>query len=268
MQKLSPSRQRKSKIVLAGASLLAAVWCAGVAYAPPSVAQNAPASRAGTRPAPDVLARLAQAASVLVVADSTVTERVPLPASAATPETIEQQIAEVVKALPEGATWTKLYLPTPADGRAWRGDDVSAYLRAQAALFGRAGRAPDGTVEIWGQRLSAEKAKQTIADLNLKPVYLVTNPKKAAAVTAGANGPADVQQWMQMTPEQRQQQAKQEAEQLANMDPVQRSQMLERQEMIRRELFRKMGPERFLPLLRAPRDRGPSANPPAPNGPR
>jgi hypothetical protein len=205
-----------------------------------AVARQETTSRAGTRPASEVLARIGQGAGVAVVADSTITERVALPSAPATAATAEQQIAEVVKALPAGTKWAKLYLPA-AKGRAWNGDDVAAYALAQAKLFGTVGAAPAGSVEIMGQILPAAKAQEQIAALNLKPVYLVTNPTKRTA--AAASGGADPGQWAQMTEEQRQQYAQQQAAQLLNADPAVRNGVLQQQFMVFSQMMRQMTPE-------------------------
>lgn len=227
-----------------GTALLAA-GLAGASTARFAHAQSsgAAASRAGTRTVPDVLARIGQSANVTVVADATLaSERVPLPTTAATPETVEAQIAQIVKALPDGTTWSKLYLPAPT-GRAWSGDDVAAYVSAQKRLFGQSGAAPTGTVEILGQRIPQDKAAAYVSDLNLKPVYLVTNPSRQVAASSNQGTTADVAKWAQMTPEQQQQYARQQAQQLMNMDPALRRQMFEQERALRRAVFEQMTPE-------------------------
>jgi hypothetical protein len=177
-----------------------------------------------------------------VVADSTVQERVPLPTAPATPENVERQIAEVVGALPKGTTWAKLYLPAPAGARAWTGDDVAAYALSQARLLGKIGApTPAGSVEILGQVVPAEKGNEIITALNLKPVYLVTNP---AARAAAAQTPAGVEaQWAQMTPEQRQQYAQAQAAQLASADNATRQGFMQQHMLIMSQLMRQLTPE-------------------------
>lgn len=216
------------------------VLCSSSAGLPAAAAaqqQAPPISRAGTRPAADILARISQGAGVTVVADATITERLPLPATPITPQNVEQQIAEVVKALPEGATWAKLYLPGPPAGRAWRGDDVAAYALAQKRLFGKIGAVPPGTIEIMGQQFSAADAQDMVARLKLRPVYLITNPSKKQQAAQGLN------EWAQMTPEQREAYAQQQAAQLLAADPAVRQQTLMQQAMVFRSMFQQMTPD-------------------------
>jgi hypothetical protein len=235
-----------TKTFSAGLTLLAGLFGANLFPATPAAARQASASRAGTRPAADVLARIGQAAGVTVVADPTLAQRVPLPGTAATPQNVERQIAEVVKALPAGTTWAKLYLPAPPNNRSWSWDEVAGYVQAQAKLFGAVGPAPAGMAEILGQRVPAEKARDVIASLNLKPVYLVTsvNAHTVAAPSApGRGGAGDLSQWVQMTPEQQRQYAQQQASQILNMDPAMRQQAVLQQRMIFSQMMRQMTPE-------------------------
>ena len=83
----------------------------------------------------------------------------------------------MVKALPAGTIWGKLYLPEPKKAP-YKGDDVAGFAYASGQLFGPVG-APDpaDTIEIMGKRLPASGAKEIIAQLKLKPVYLLSNPK-------------------------------------------------------------------------------------------
>lgn len=139
--------------------------------------EDAPAAPSHARPVAQVLAVIGRSAGVIVVADSTLAgERVAFPDAPVTPANVEEQIARVVRALPQGARWAKLYLPPPPEGRVWKGDEVMAYALAQARLWGGVigASGPPGTEEILTQRLPADKARVVIEALNLKPVYLVT----------------------------------------------------------------------------------------------
>src|SRR5205809_6246511 len=121
------SNVRRDSIALAASAALIALSI------PTAPAQQAPpsGSRAATRPASEVLARIGQSAGVVVLTDSTILARLPVPSADATPETVEQQVAEAVRALPAGTTWVKLYVPAPASGR-WSGDLVAEYARVLA----------------------------------------------------------------------------------------------------------------------------------------
>jgi hypothetical protein len=88
-------------------------------------------------------------------------------------ENIQAEVERLAKAMPKGAIWAKLYLPPPPEGKVWKADDVLAYARAQAKLYGKVGGVEDGYVEILSQRLTPEKSKEVIAALGLKPVYII-----------------------------------------------------------------------------------------------
>jgi hypothetical protein len=206
-----------------GQFLIAAACVAAATVAPiPVRAQQAPAPRAGTRPAAEVLAELGRSAGVIVLTDASVQGRLTMPPGGATAETIEQQIADIVRVLPAGTTWAKLYVPAPANGR-WDPAIVADFARAQARQLGTTvGRpTPAGTVEVLGQRMSAARANEHITALNLKLVYLVTNPQAQAAALASVD-------WRRLTPEQRELYTQQQARRLLALDPASRVEMLAR----------------------------------------
>jgi hypothetical protein len=183
----------------------------------------APAPRADTLPAGQVLVQIGQNAGVTVLADSTIQGRLSLPAVPATAATVEQQIAEAVSALPAGTTWAKLYVPAPANGR-WSGDAVAEYVRALAQMVGTVGRtAPAGRVEILGRTIPSDKANEYISALNLRLVYLVSNPRAQTSTTTGFNMASN---WTQWTPAQRELYIQQQAQRVMAMDPASRFQML------------------------------------------
>jgi hypothetical protein len=105
-----------------------------------------------------------------ILADSSVAGTpVPLLTEASTPQNFEAQLDTLVKGMPPGAIWAKVYLPVTKSRM--EADAVSEYLIAQAKLFGSVGAAtPPGMVEIMGQRVPAEQAQTIISALNLKPV--------------------------------------------------------------------------------------------------
>jgi hypothetical protein len=207
--------------------IAAALLCSTITGA---FAQQAPAppARQDTFPAAVVFGQVAQNAGVTILADSTVQGRLPMPATPATAATVEQQIADLVRALPAGTTWAKLYVPAPANGR-WNGDVVANYARALAQVVGTVGRAaPAGTVEILGRNVPADKASDYITALNLKQVYLVTNtaPRQTASLMPN---------WSQLSPDQRDQYAQQQAQRLMAMNPEGRLQALAQMMLTREE---------------------------------
>ena len=105
---------------------------------------------------------------------------------------------------------------------------------AQAKLFGSAGAAaPPGTIEIMGQRVPTDKAQSVITALNLKPVYLISNPLLKTAA----------QNWAKLTPDQQKQYASQQAQQILNMDPAQQAQMFQQQMAVMGSMMQQMTPE-------------------------
>jgi hypothetical protein len=217
-------RRNSSNLVVAVAAsalVTALVSLSGSAQQAP-----APTQRTGTRPAAEVLAQLGRSAGVVILADASVQGRLPVAEATATPETVEQQLAALLRALPAGTTSVKLYVPAPANGR-WDVEVVGDYARAQARLVGPIGRpAPAGMVELLGRQVPAEKANEAIATLNLKLVYLVTNPRAPSGANVAAN-------WGQMTREQRQAYAQQQAQRLLALDPASRVEAL--RQLMRRE---------------------------------
>lgn len=205
------------------------------------------------------LERISRQTGVLAVADSGVAyERVPAPALAAgetpvaseTPAAAapgaptaqaeaaaEEQVRALVRALPPGTTWGKLYLPAPPPGRQWRGDDVAAFAFAQARLFGTAGApSADGGIEILGRRVDRASAPAYVRGLGLRPVFLVSHPgratSRAEALTAAGGGapwsPLPEERWAALTREEREQYGRQQAAWIASLPPEQRDRMLER----------------------------------------
>jgi hypothetical protein len=242
------SAKRPTLIATVSAALMA-LGSASAQRAP------APAGRATTRPAAEVLAQIGQSAGVVVLVDATVQARLPVPAVTATPDTVEQQIAEMVRLLPGGTKVEKLYVPAPANGR-WIAGDVADYARAQARLVGAGGGrpAPAGQVEILGRQLPVEKAREYIEGLNLKLVYLVSNPQTATAASAKAAN------WARMNPDQRRIYAQQQAQRLLALDPASRVQamrqmMLQRhdtspEEMIMRTVIEQMPEDERMQFMR------------------
>ncbi|MES2464273.1 MAG: hypothetical protein V4671_27240 [Armatimonadota bacterium] len=177
-----------------------------------------------------------------VLADSTVSyERVPaslladklaaetgtsVPSVDWTAEKIEKGLTALVKVLPPGTIWGKLYLPAPVQGRIWKGDDVAAFAFAQVSLFGDVGKpASDGSIELLGKRISKEAAPAYIAGLGLKPVYLITNTKRRLSVSSWSA--ASEEQWSGMSKEERKQYGEQQAAQIMALSPEERARVLD-----------------------------------------
>jgi len=219
---------------------------------PPPTASDIRASgtAASARPVTEVLAKIGESAGITILADATVRgQHVPMPAVPATPETAEQQIAAVVKALPAGALWARLYVPAPANGR-WNADIVSEYAHAQAQLVGTVGAAaPPGTVEILGRHIPESQAAAYISGLGLKLVYLVTNPRPVSAASAGNSS------WLQMNADQRQQYAHDQAQQLLTLDPNAMAQslqsLMDQGAMVMKQVMLQLTPEQRQSVMNA-----------------
>ncbi|MDQ2986544.1 MAG: hypothetical protein M3R13_07465 [Armatimonadota bacterium] len=126
--------------------------------------------------ASDVAASLTKQTGIGIYMESRVAkEKVlwPVTSEPVTAENLQDEILRLVKALPRGADWGKLYLPPPPAGKIWKGDEVLAYAKAQAQLYGKVGVVHEGSVEILSQKVIPEKSKEVIAALNLKPVYII-----------------------------------------------------------------------------------------------
>ena len=174
------------------------------------------------------------AAGIKIVADSTVAyERVAaslLDETTAPDEAaIEKELSKLVRVLPSGTVWAKLYLPAPAAGRAWKGDDVADFAFAQARLFGTVGvPASDGSIEILGKRVAKEASPPFVSGLNLKPVYLLTNTRRQMnRSNATPWSAANQEQWGKMSSAERKQYGQEQAKWILSLPPEQQAQMLE-----------------------------------------
>jgi hypothetical protein len=215
------------------------------AQTPPPPAAGAAAAR--TRPLGDVLAAMNRAVGtgISLVADSTVAAAsVPVPTEPTTLENFEKQIDALVKALPVGATWGKLYLPAPPSRRGYDGDAVAEYALAEAKLFGPVGGAtPAGTVEILGRKLPADRAQAHIQGLGLQPVYLVSRPGARGGAVSLVPNAANAGQWQNMTPEQRREFATAQAQALGAMDPAARNALLQQHFLVFGSFMRQLSPD-------------------------
>ena len=201
----------------------------------PATATQGAAAESNLRPRPlsTIVAAMVRTSGATILADSSVASTpVPMITEATTANNFEAQLDSIVKGMPQGSTWAKVYLPETKSRM--DADAVSEYVIAQAKLFGSAGAAtPAGTVEIMGQKVPTDKAQSVIAALNLKPVYLISNPLMKTAA----------QNWGKLSPEQQKQYAAQQAQQILNMDPAQQAQMFQQQMAVFGSMMQQMTPE-------------------------
>ena len=128
-------------------------------------------------PAVQVATHLSRVSGYAIYVDSRVArERIPMIATAPeiTAEKLEEHIKVLIKSLPRGGGWAKLYLPPAPKGKVWKPDEVIEFARAQARLYGTVGAVEPETIEIFSQKLTLDKAKPVIETLALKPVYVIT----------------------------------------------------------------------------------------------
>jgi hypothetical protein len=196
---------------------------------------GAPAPRAPRlRPLETVLQALTKNAGITVIAESSLAgTQAAYPSITATPENLESLLDAVAKSLPQGTIWKKAMLP--ASTRFYKGDDVADFLDAQTKMLGRTPPANEqASVEILGQKLSAERAAPVVSTLGLKPVYVLINPNsrrnRSADGLGAANGQTDFSQvlgsFMTMDPSARMKLMQQFGQMMQNMTPEQRRQML------------------------------------------
>jgi hypothetical protein len=90
-----------------------------------------------------------------------------------TTDSLETYLDGLVRRVPM-ASWAKVYLPSPAaSGRRYTGDAVAQLVMAQAGVFGRPTKAPPGTVDIMGKRMTTAEAEPYIKGLGLEPCYVL-----------------------------------------------------------------------------------------------
>lgn len=192
--------------------------------------RRVPPIKVAQTPLRAVLAQISKASGVWVLADSSV---------AAMPVTLESRggrltevLEEVVKQLPAGVQVR--YAGIPAAEIAPDGDSVSQYLNAQDALKPKKVKGTTNTptiaseIEVAGRALAAEQAAPLMTSLDLKPVYLITNPSGDALVAKALRMQNEgLQIWMEMTPEQRGKMMENQLNSLLNMDPTARRSLFE-----------------------------------------
>ncbi len=194
------------------------------------------------RPAQQVAASLSKSTGAIIVADRTVANR-PITLNLLR-EPLSVALGRIVALLPAGTVVKKVMLPAPPPGTpAPDGDQVAALVMAQEALYRPTGRpavaaaAPSlapGEVDILGKRLSREKAAVVVTALELRPVYLLTNPQAAGDPTQkmSAAQAEMLRTWLGMSPEQQAQAADQQLDMLMNMDPALRRTLFAQQAVV------------------------------------
>ena len=112
--------------------------------------------------------------------------KAPALAKATTKDNLEAQLDALVRKLPDGTAWAKLYLPKPQEGKRYAADNLSRYALAQASLFGgKVGTSKPGMVEVMGRLMTQAEANPLIEKLELAPYYIVSNPRRPMMAVGG-----------------------------------------------------------------------------------
>ncbi len=135
------------------------------------------AQAANSRTVLDVANHLWRVSGIQVYVDPRIArERAPMPGPDAeiSESTLQGLVEKLAKAASPDAIWAKLYLPLPPKGKNFKAEDVVAFARAQAALFGTVGAVEADSIEILSQKVAPDKAKVVISALELRPVYVIS----------------------------------------------------------------------------------------------
>jgi hypothetical protein len=156
-----------------------------------SHAQEAPATER-QRPEREVsvsviVRQLGQDSGQNVLVDSSLAAlKAPALAKATTKANLEEQLDALLRKLPEGAAWAKLYLPKPQEGKRYAADNLARFAVAQASLFGgKVGTSKPGMVEVMGRMMPEAEALPLVQKLDLVPYYILSNPRRPAMAFGG-----------------------------------------------------------------------------------
>ena len=117
--------------------------------------------------------------------------KAPALTKATTKDNLEEQLDALVRKLPDGAAWAKLYLPKPQEGKRYAADNLSRYALAQASLFGgKVGSSKPGMVEVMGRLMPQAEATPLVQKLDLQAFYILSNPRKPMMAFGGPGGGA------------------------------------------------------------------------------
>jgi hypothetical protein len=175
------SRLRITALLIA-LTLLSAV--SAIAQDGPATARAAAPTKADPRmqPLAKIAESMSQSSGITVLAESTVALTTLLPLDTeVTSQNLESILERVIKRLPPGTTWARVYLATPTNNRRYSADAVAQLARAQAGLFGRSGTTAPNTVEIQGKKLSVAEAEPQLKALGLEPYYVLLGTKTSSS---------------------------------------------------------------------------------------
>ena len=229
-------------------SLLALALIGGAALAAPP--ENLPPA---PRPVPalqlmkvtvrEAAARLTKESGVLVVPDSTLANsRVTLQTIGGPLETV---LGQLLAQLPKGSQLKQSHLPSSAAVVPNpNGDVVETIIEVNDALAAplNGGKKPaPGALIVQGRVVPEDKVDAVLLALDLKPVFLLTNPKARDGSGQFASLQGDILRlWQNMSPEQRKAAVDKQWDDFVNMDPATRktymSQMMEQGQSIMQKM--------------------------------
>jgi hypothetical protein len=173
----------------------------------------------------ELAARLTKESGFLVIADDTLaSSRVSLTSVGGS---LEAVLAQLAPQLPKGSLLRRTHLPASAatspDPNA---EVVSLIIQINDALAGPlndgARPEPDALI-VQGRVVPKDKVPMVLAALDLKPVFLLTNPKTKSPAGSFASMQGDIMRlWQNMTPEQRKSAVEKQWDDFLNMDPAAR----------------------------------------------
>jgi hypothetical protein len=167
-------------------------------------------------------ARLTKESGFLVVADTTLANnRVSLSTIGGSLETV---LTQTLSLLPKGCLLKKTHMPSAAATSPDPNPEVVSIIiqvnEALATPMNPGTKSDPDALIIQGRMVPKEKAASVLAALDLKPVYLLTNPQGRNAAQNFASMQADIMRlWQTMTPEQRKSAVERQWDDFMNMDP-------------------------------------------------
>ena len=213
-------------------SALALGPSAAFSQTPPAPATAVTAVDFTQIPASQIAAKLTKASGMTVLTDASIAG---LPVTfSSVGGSLDMVLKQLWAKLPTGSVVRAALVPeTAVTGQEIDGDRISAFLKAQDALIPatRSMTHPDpatAVFDLMGQGVTLDAAAATIANLHLKPVYLLTVPKPSTDPVAklSAMSAESMRQWQNMTPDQRKASAEQQFHNMMNMEPGERQAML------------------------------------------
>jgi hypothetical protein len=173
----------------------------------------------------ELATRLTKESGFLVVADDTLaSSRVSLTSVGGSLETV---LAQLTPQLPKGSVLRRTHLPASAAIVPEPNAEVVSLIiqinDALAAPLNDGARPDTDALIVQGRVVPKDRVPMVLAALDLKPVFLLTNPKAKDPSGSFASMQGDMLRlWQNMTPEQRKAAVEKQWDDFLNMDPATR----------------------------------------------